>query len=51
MKSGGLSVVKNKEKLGGNEFVVCWRKRDIRFREARITGQNLLLKNEGFVTS
>ena len=50
MKSGGLSVVKKKENLGGNELAVCWRERDIRFREARITGQNLFRKNEDFVT-
>ena len=45
----GCRWLKNKENLGGNELAVCWRGRDIRFREAQITGQNLFLKNEGFV--
>ena len=43
MKRVRMSVVEKKETLGGNELAVCWRERDIWFREARITGQNLFL--------
>ena len=50
-KEEGCQWLKNKENLGGNELAVCcWRARESRFCEARITGQNLFLKNEGFIT-
>ena len=59
------SAVQNKHsaiELSANDFSVLRRgggfncrpnamSRNIRFREARITGQNLFIKNEGFLTS